>query len=134
MKINTFHQVDINRLLYTASIFSMLAGIIHLIVMPEHFVEWAAYGVFFLVAAACQLIFGFLLFFQRPVSRELLWAGIIGNLAIIFLWLYTRTVGVPFGPMAGETEPFGSLDTISKISEMVTIICSIVVFREYSKN
>jgi hypothetical protein len=112
----------------------MIAGIIHLIVMPEHFIEWAGYGVFFLVAAVCQFALGFLLIFQRPVSRTLLLAGIIGNLAIIFLWLYTRTVGVPFGPMAGEAEPFSSLDTISKMSELVSVICSFVILRDYSKS
>jgi hypothetical protein len=33
---------------------SLMAGLIHLWVMPEHFEEWWRYGVFFLVAATAQ--------------------------------------------------------------------------------
>jgi hypothetical protein len=35
--------------LYTVAALSLLAGLIHLWVMPEHFEEWWGYGTFFLV-------------------------------------------------------------------------------------
>ena len=43
------------RILYAAAALSLLAALIHLWVMPEHFEEWWGYGAFFFVAAAVQL-------------------------------------------------------------------------------
>jgi hypothetical protein len=41
--------------LYTVAALSLIAGLIHLWVVPEHFEEWWGYGVFFLVAALAQV-------------------------------------------------------------------------------
>jgi cell filamentation protein len=43
------------RTLYAASALSLLAGLIHLWVTPEHFEEWWGYGLFFMFAAAAQV-------------------------------------------------------------------------------
>ena len=56
-------------------------------------------------------------------------AGILGNAAIVVLWVITRTIGIPLGPMAGEIESIGVLDTTSKIAELATIICLVVLLR-----
>ena len=45
--------------------------------------------------------------------------GIAGNLAIVVLYLLTRTVGIPFfGPEAGEVEGFGFVDVCATASEV----------------
>ena len=44
------------RTLYAAATLSLLAGLIHLWVTPEHFEEWWGYGAFFLVAGAAQIL------------------------------------------------------------------------------
>src|SRR5215216_7342782 len=89
--------------LYAAAALSLLAGLIHLWVAPEHFEEWWGYGAFFLVAAAAQLLYAPLAL--RWPSRTLLIVGIAGNLAIVALYLLTRTVGIPpLGPEAGKVE------------------------------
>ena len=41
--------------LHAATALSLVAGPVHLWVMPEHFEEWWGYGAFFFVAAAAQL-------------------------------------------------------------------------------
>ena len=105
------------RTLYAAATLSLLAGLIHLWVTPEHFEEWWGYGAFFLVAAVAQILY---------VPIVLLWAtrivlltGIAGNLAIVVLYLLTRTVGIPFfGPEAGEVERFGFVDVCATTSEL----------------
>src|SRR5829696_1558772 len=89
------------RTLYAAAALSFLAGLLHLWVTPDHFEEWWGYGAFFVVAAAAQILY---------VPIVLLWptqivllGGIAGNLAIVMLYLLTRTVGIPlFGPEAGR--------------------------------
>jgi hypothetical protein len=115
--------------LYSAAILSVVAGLIHLVVAPEHFEEWLGYGLFFAVATVAQLMYALLLVAWKP-TRNLLLAGIIGNSLIIGLYLVTRTLGIPFfGPHAGDVEPIGMLDTISKIVELALIVCLVVMWR-----
>lgn len=115
---------------YSAAGFSAVAGIIHAYFMSEHFEAWVGYGGFFLVATVCQLLLSHILAATRPVRREVLWAGILGNAAIIALWIVTRTLGIPLGPEAGMVEEIGALDRTSKIAELVVIVCLAVLLRE----
>jgi hypothetical protein len=117
--------------LYAAAGLSALAGFIHVLAAPEHFEEWIGYGMFFFAAAAAQILFALMLaaYADNP-HRDLLIAGIAGNAAIILLWLITRTLGIPFfGPEAGEVEPLGVLDSLSKITELALIACLAVLLR-----
>jgi hypothetical protein len=108
-------------ILYVAALISLTAAFIHLLVIPEHFGEWWGYGVFFVVAAAVQTLFALVLL-RRPSSPVLL-AGIVGNLAIVAVWIVSRTVGVPFfGPGAGEIEEIGAHDIIATAAEIALIV------------
>jgi hypothetical protein len=54
--------------------------------------------------------------------------GIVGNLALIALWAWTRTIGIPFvGPGAGEVEPVSALDVVAKVVEGGLIALLIVL-------
>ena len=104
-------------MLYAAAALSLVAALIHLWVMPEHFREWWGYGAFFLVSAVAQVLYVPLLL-RRP-NRTILLLGVGGNLAIVSLYLLTRTVGVPyFGPHAGEVEGTGFMDLCATTSEL----------------
>ena len=118
-----------NRWLFTAAVFSSVAGIIHAYYMPEHFEMWVGYGAFFLVVTVCQVLLSLVLLAFRPVPRLVIWAGVLGNAAIIAMWIVARTVGLPYGPMIGEVEEIGLLDLTSKIAELAVIICLIVLSR-----
>ena len=104
--------------LYPAAVLSLFAALVHLAVTPEHLAEWWGYGAFFLIAAVAQFLYAPLLL-RRP-SRRVLLAGVLGNSAIVLLYLVTRTLGVPlFGPEAGEIEAVGALDACATLSEVV---------------
>src|SRR5215213_7456158 len=91
------------RTLYAAAALSLLAGLLHLWVTPEHFEEWWGYGVFFVVAGAAQILYVPIVLLLP--TRIFLLGGIADNLAIVGLYLLTRTVGIPvFGAEAGEVE------------------------------
>jgi hypothetical protein len=108
--------------LYTVATLSLLAGLIHLWVMPEHFQEWWGYGAFFLVAAVAQVVYVPLLL-RWPEQSVLLLLGIAGNSAIVLLYLFTRAVGVPlFGPEAGEVEAVGIIDVCATASEAAIVV------------
>lgn len=115
--------------LYAAAGLSVMAGLLHLLVMPEHFEEWLGYGLFFLIVALAQLVYAVLLL-RRPASRALLVAGIVGNALIVGFWAFTRTVGVPLGPAAGEVEAIGVVDTASKLAELALIGCLVLLLRD----
>jgi hypothetical protein len=108
--------------LYPVAALSLLAALIHLWVMPEHFEEWWGYGAFFLVAAVAQVVYVPLLL-RWPNRSVLLLLGIAGNSAIVLLYLFTRAVGVPlFGPEAGEVEAVGIIDVCATASEAAIVV------------
>ena len=72
-----------------AAVLSLAAASIHVWAMPEHFEEWWGYGAFFLGAAVFQGLYGLVLLWRPGSSYFLL--GIVANLAIVVLWLVTRT-------------------------------------------
>jgi hypothetical protein len=102
-------------------VLSLLAGLIHLWVVPEHFEEWWGYGAFFLVAAVAQVVYVPLLL--RWPNQTVLLLGIVGNSAIVLLYLLTRVVGIPlFGPEAGEVEGVGIIDVCATSSEAAIVV------------
>ena len=117
-------------ILYAAAALSLVAALVHLWVMPEHFAEWWGYGVFFLTAAAAQALYVPLLL--RWPKRAVLLMGIAGNLAIVVLYLLTRTVGIPLlGPEAGEVERVGFADVCATTSEVgIAIALSAALLRD----
>jgi FtsP/CotA-like multicopper oxidase with cupredoxin domain len=106
---------------YVAAALTVVAASVHAWATPEHFEEWWGYGVFFLLVAAAQGVYGPALL--RWPRRPVLLAGIVGNLAIIALYLVTRTVGVPFfGPHAGEVEEVGVIDLVATLAEVALVV------------
>ena len=107
--------------LRAAAALSLLAAAIHLWVVPEHLEEWWGYGAFF---AACALAQGlYALGLLRRPSRPFLLLGVAGNLAVVILWLVTRTTGIPLlGPHAGEIEGVGVLDLACTLAEVCIVV------------
>ena len=122
MKVSVSRATDRPRgLLYVVAALSLLAGLTHLWVMPEHFEEWWGYGAFFLVAAAAQVLYVPLLL--RWTNRTVLLLGIVGNSAIVLLYLLTWVVGIPlFGPEAWEVEGVGIIDLCATTSEVAIVV------------
>ena len=73
------------------------AALLHLTVVPEHLDEWWVYGVFFLGLSAAQALLVWLLL-RGPRTTPLLLAAITGTLAVVVLYVLTRTTGLPVGP------------------------------------
>ncbi|MBA3952926.1 MAG: hypothetical protein H0X57_13740, partial [Rubrobacter sp.] len=97
------------------------AALVHVWAMPGHFAEWWGYGAFFLLVAVAQGLYGLALL-VRP-GRALFFLGIGGNLAVVALYVVTRTVGVPFfGPHAGEVEAVGITDSVATVLEVALVV------------
>jgi hypothetical protein len=85
-----------------AAIASLGAAIIHFAVLPMHWQEWTAAGVFFAAIAIFQLVWASV----APVrqSAAVLASGIAVNVGAALMWALSRTAGAPFGPHAGQPE------------------------------
>jgi predicted branched-subunit amino acid permease len=95
------------------------AGLIHLEAAADHFEEYVPYAVCFVALALLQIIWGVAV--SRRPSPGLLRAGIAGSLAVIAVWVLSRTAGLPFGPDLHAPEAVGILDAIATIDE--TMLC-----------
>src|ERR687886_1435396 len=112
-------------LVFSVATLSSAAGIIHLAVIQQHFVEYWLYGVFFLLLGLGQLAWA--IWVVVAPARWLFVAGIAGNALSIAAWVITRTVGLLVGPSAAEVEPVGFGDVVSTIFEALIIVASLVV-------
>lgn len=108
-----------------AAVLSLTAGWIHFAFMASHFRQWWLYGMFFLASGVAQSLFTVaILRFPRP---SVVLAGIVMNLAIVLLYIDSRTVGVPIGPHADVAERTKLIDLAVTGAELVTIGALLVI-------
>lgn len=96
---------------------SLGAGTIHLALGPEHMATWSVLGYGFFASGVLQLFLGVSLF--RTESRRPLALASASSLALIGVWLVSRTTGLPVGPQAGRAEAFGRADVLCIALEAV---------------
>ena len=116
-------RVDDLRLFLAAGLVGSAA--IHTAVVPQHLTEWAAAGAFFIVLVAAELAVAALLL-ARPQPRVLLAAAAV-SIGPLALWLYSRTVGMPFGPGPGIREQIGLSDSAACALEVSTLIAVVLL-------
>lgn len=116
------------RLVGAAVALSVAASMIHASVIVPHFREYWLFGVFFVASAIFQLVWG-LVVWNRRDDRPLLLLGAGVNLAIVVLWVATRTVGLPIGPEPGEVEPAGLHDLLATGDEIaLALACLLAIW------
>ncbi len=89
------------------------AGIIHLLLIPEHLAESTEAAIFFAVLGVAQIAFG-ILFVLQP-TKKLVIIGMIGNMGSIILYWITRLASLP--------EPFGTedIDAVGIVTKIIEI-------------
>lgn len=105
---------------YVAAAASLGAAAIHFSVMPGHWTEWALAGAFFGVVAWLQVAWAVALLQTR--SHEVVVLGMLGQLGVVGTWVASRTVGMPFGPHAGQAEEIAFIDVLSTVLSGVAIV------------
>jgi hypothetical protein len=130
---------------------SLISAAIHLWVLPAHLQAWWAYGVFFAIAAAAQVLTAAIALW-RPLTWPLV-AGVVANAGIIVVWVISRTSGLPLGPpvldmtagladptrggygehAVGNPESVGLLDTAATVSELLTVCALLALLSEVSR-
>ena len=103
-----------------AAVLSLGAGWIHLAYATSHWEYWWAYGAFFVATGAFQALLAPALL-RWPGS----WTGIVGiagNLGIVWMYLKSRTDGIPMGPHAGVLEKVTPVDMACTVAEVAVIV------------
>jgi len=85
-----------------AAVLSMAAAWVHLAFVESHWAAWWAYGVTFLAMGVGQALFVPVIL--HKASTWVVAVGIAGNLAIITMYVWSRTAGIPLGPHKGVAE------------------------------
>ena len=106
-------------LLPALAMLSAAAGAIHLSVMTAHMLGSPVLGMLFAAAAWSQL--GLAALLLRSPSRAVLLVGLAVNAAIVAGWLWSRTLGLPFGLATGP-EAVGSVDLLATLYEVALVV------------
>jgi hypothetical protein len=96
----------------------VLAGVIHGLVLPEHFRESALYGAFFLALTISQLSLAAIVALH-PGRRTMHYVA-AASLLVVGLWVVSRTTGLPVGPEPWRAESLGALDVAASCAELIT--------------
>lgn len=104
--------------LRAAAVGSVAAAWIHALVAGDHLAVSAATGAFFLIAAGAQTAWAAALLL-RP-SYSVLVAGCAGHLALVGLWLASRTLGA---------ESVGVVDALAVTYELLAVGAGALVLR-----
>jgi hypothetical protein len=91
-------------------------SLIHVQAAVDHIAEYWLYALFFIALASVQCIWGVALY--RSPRPGMLVVGTVVSLAVVGLWLLSRTVGLPIGPDRARPEPLGLLDVIATADEI----------------
>jgi hypothetical protein len=109
-------------LILSSAIMTILAGIIHLVLVSAHMEHAPAHGLFFLLVGIAQITWGVLVW-NRP-SLRLYYIGAVMAGWLIILYGVTRFLPAPFshGPEALET-----IDVVCKLCEALGMISLLIL-------
>lgn len=99
------------------------AGLVHAAVVPHHLHEAALLGWFFAGLCLAQLAWVVALL-VHPV-RPVVVTGVLGSLAVLLLWAWTRSVGIPFGIAGGSQERVTPWDLTATGLEVVLVLAGL---------
>jgi hypothetical protein len=119
-----------------AIVLSTAAAFAHFVTTPDHYNWWPAAGIFFGILGAAQLGYSALLV-RRAGSQGVLLTGIWATVAVILVYVASRTVGVPGTPpvpfhgtrwLAGQAmmpdgaKHVGPLDVFTLVAEVLLVV------------
>jgi hypothetical protein len=99
------------------------AGVVHGLVTPHHEHEAALLGWFFALLCVAQLVWVVVLLVAP--RRGVVTAGVVGNLAVVLLWAWTRAVGIPFGVAGGTRQRFTPADLTATGLEVLLVLAGL---------
>lgn len=100
------------------------AGVIHIAMTPIHAGSAWQEALGFAAAGWFQLVTAAVIFADRASTR---FYQVVAAANVVFLgvWLYSRTVGLPFGETPNVAEPVGSIDAVCAALEVGVVLLAL---------
>src|SRR5436190_11911720 len=108
------------RITTAIAVASLGAAAIHAAAAVTDAEEGALTLAFFVAVAVCQAVWG--LRALAGASRTWLVLGAFGNLAVLAVWIASRTVGLPIGEAAEAALPAGFSDSVASALEALIVV------------
>jgi len=126
-----FQDHNQNGIVIGVAAFITIAGLVHLMIAPQHWAHAPAHGLLFAIAGVAEMLWG-IAFWRRP-SATLYRVGMVMSGGLITLWAITRLLPAPFGHGPEPVEIFGVICKLSEslsIAGLIILASSGTVFRE----
>jgi hypothetical protein len=117
------HRVEGLRLVLIAGLLGSAA--IHAVAVPGQLARWPAGGAFLVLLSAAQVTAAAIMII-RPGRRPLIGASVV-SIGPLLLWLWSRTLGIPFGPAAGTPASPGVSDVAACALELGALLVAVLL-------
>jgi hypothetical protein len=112
-------------LYYTAAATTALAGILHLILVPDIIGRNLNSGVFFIVAGISQIFWVIPMLKRR--GRIWYYIGIAGTIVLIIMWVITRAPG---NPITGRGGPISEMAIAIEVFQIAYVVITAIIIKK----
>ena len=122
-------NIGSSALYYTAAATTAIAGLLHLILVPDIIGRNLNSGVFFIVAGIAQIFW--IVPMLKRWGRIWYYIGIAGTIVLIVLWAMTR---VPSNPITGRGGPISEMAIAIEVFQIIyVVITAIIIIKERNR-
>lgn len=111
-----------NLILWSAAM-TVLAGVIHIWIVPQHWEHAPAHGLLFLIVGIVQILWGIAVW-KQPSTR-LYYIGVLMAGWLIVLYAITRWLPAPFGH--GGPEAMDTIGLVCKLCEILGMVSLVLL-------
>ncbi len=101
-----------------------IAGLIHLLMAPEHYGHAPAHGLFFVVVGILEILWAFL-YWRRPTPR-LYYLGIALAGGLLVLWGITRILPAPFESTSAPVDASGLVCKLCELAGAAALVTLVI--------
>ena len=110
---------------YTAAATTALAGILHLILVPDIIGRNLNSGVFFIVAGIAQIFW--VIPMLKRWGRIWYYIGIAGTIVLIIMWVMTRAPG---NPIIGRGGPISEMAIAIEVFQIAYVVITAIIIKK----
>ena len=118
-------NIGTSALYYTAAATTALAGILHLILVPDIIGRNLNSGLFFIVAGIAQIFW--VIPMLKRWGRIWYYIGIAGTIVLIIMWAMTR---MPGNPITGRGGPISEMAIAIEVFQIVYVVITAIIIKK----
>jgi hypothetical protein len=109
-------------LYYAAAATTAIAGILHLMLVPNIIGRNPNSGIFFIISGIAQIFWGIPML--KRWGRTWYYIGIVGTIILIIIWVITR---MPENPITGRGGPISEMAIAVEIFQIAYVIITAII-------